>query len=174
MNPYAILGIVAAWLLSLAAMGYWQNDAGRTSEKVKWQATQTRELADANKKIVRLNDEARAIEQQRAALMSRIADGYEKERSNEKRKTDAVIADLRSGLLGLYDHAAGIQAGADQTGATGPGTGGSDGGAGTQLSRTAAEFLYTEADRADAIVRQLTACQQVVMDDRITVNGVPR
>lgn len=166
MNPWTILGIVAAWLLSLSAVGYWQNQAGHTAERVKWQARETTELVTANREIERLNNDARAEERRHAESISNIATGYERKIENEKHKTDVLIADLLAGSLVLHDP--GRQgAGASETGPTLPAAGERDGEAGTGLSAEASRFLLEQAGRCDAIVEQLTACQAVVISDRL-------
>ena len=167
MNPWAILGAVAAGLLSLAAMGYWQNQAGQDKCNAKWEARDITELRTANQKILDLEQRARDKERQHAANLSQIATNYEREIKNEKRKTDVLVADLLAGSLVLFDPAAGQSPGASETGPTPARPGERDGQAGTQLSTTAARFLLEEAGRADAIVEQLTACQQVIVSDRL-------
>lgn len=166
MNPRIAMAVIGAWLISLAAMGYWQNRAGHIAERGEWQARETSELRMANREIERLNGEARAKERQHAENMSSIATSYEKEMQNEKRKTDVLVADLLAGSLVLHDPA-GQSPGASETGATPASTGERDGETGCQLSTAAARFLLEEAGRADAIVEQLTACQQVVVSDRL-------
>ncbi len=34
MNPWIIIGLIVAWLASLAGVGYWQNEAGQTTQQV--------------------------------------------------------------------------------------------------------------------------------------------
>lgn len=166
MNPRIMLAVVAVWLLSLAAMGYWQNRAGHTAERADWQKRETSELATANRKIVQLNDEARAREREHAESISNIDTGYQRRIQNEQRKTDLLVADLLAGILVLHDPA-GQGAGASETGPAPTGPGERDGEAGCQLSTTAARFLLEEAGRADQIVDQLTACQAVIVSDRL-------
>lgn len=48
----------------------------------------------------------------------------------------------------------------------GPGISGRDGGAGAYLSTETAEFLLGLTGEADAVVRQLKACQAVAREDR--------
>jgi hypothetical protein len=45
-------------------------------------------------------------------------------------------------------------------------SGGSDGNSGGKLSEQLTTFLISEASRADQIVSQLSACQQVLIDER--------
>lgn len=166
MNPRILLAVVAIWLLSLSAMGYWQNQAGHTAERVKWQARETSDLSAANSEITRLNDEARAREREHAESISTIAAGYERKIENEKRKTDSLVADLLAGSLVLHDPA-GQSPGGSETGAAPARPGECDGKAGSELSTAAARFLLEEAGRADAIVEQLGACQAVIVSDRL-------
>ncbi len=165
MNPWTITGVLGAWLLSLAAMGYWQNDAGHTAERVKWQGEQTKELAAANRDIARLNDEARETERQHAASITNIAGAYERKLRDEKRKTDALVNGVLDGSLVLRDPG-GVQAGCGGTGEAGAGAGGHPDPAGTGLSAAAARFLLDLTGDCNTVAVRLSACQHVLISDR--------
>ena len=167
MNPWTILGVIAAWLISLSAVGYWQNQAGHVAERGKWEQREVVELTAINNKIEQLNREARDKELLYAANMSMIATGYEKEMKNAKRKTDERVADILSGSLVLRDPAASKQACGSETGSTPAPPGERDGETGGGfLSEAAAVFLISEAGRCDQIVEQLTAAQNIITGDR--------
>jgi len=171
MNPWAILGVLGAWLLSLAAMGYWQHDAGRTAERVKWQGAQTRELVAANIEIQRLNDAAREKERLHAASINNIAGAYERKLRDEKHKTDDLVNGVLDGSLVLRDPG-GVQAGCGAAGETGAGPGGHIDTAGTRLSAAAARFLLDLAGDCNAVALRLSACQAVVVSDRNLELGI--
>jgi len=167
MNPYAIIVALVIWIASLAGVGYWQNGAGHSAERVAWQAKDNVELAAANAKILQMETDARASEQAHAQTQSDISTDYERKLQDAQTQRQKDIAAARSGALRLRDPGASAQqscggsAGQDAASASGR-----DGAAEPGLSGPAAEFLLSEADRADAIVQQLGACQAVILADR--------
>ena len=166
MSSYRILAIVFVLLLSHGAIAYWQHTAGKTSERAKWQGKQIAELAQANQTIVDLNNRYRELEHRLDDEINVLTTKYLKEKQNAQRKTDALVADARAGYLVLWDAHA-MQAGVCGSGETTTPTSGSDGREGTQLSGETSQFLISEAGRADQIVLQLTACQGIVLADRM-------
>lgn len=159
--------VIVAVIAAIYGYGQQQFGLGGDAADAKWLKSENKKLAAANAEIKRLTDEKAAIE---ANSERRLADKttlYLKERRDEKAKSDAVIADLRTGNAGLFYHLAGSGgAGASGSRQAGPGTSGGDGGTDARLPAAIGAALYSEADRADAIVRQLGLCQQVVIEDR--------
>lgn len=167
MNPWLILGIAFVWACSLVGVGKWQNTAGHTAERVTWQAKETRELGAANKQILDLETAARAAEKLKQDTLAALAADYEKDLENAENQRKADVAAARSGAISLRDPGTGSAcAGGSPASPATSGAGGGNGQAGGKLSSDATEFLLSEADRADTIVRQLTACQAVVSADR--------
>lgn len=166
-NPYILLAIVAAWIASLAGVGIWQNHAGATAERVAWQAKEGKELIAANALIVVLETQARAAERAHATAISTISTTYQGKLTHAETQRKADVAAARSGAIRLFDPGASAQSAcASGGGEAVTRAGGRDGGEGAGLSPDAAEFLLSEANRADAIVEQLTSCQAVVRADR--------
>jgi hypothetical protein len=167
MNPYAIIAALIIWAASLAGVGYWQNGVGHVEESATWQKKDNAELKEANAKILQLETEARASEQAHSETQHLISTGLQKDLQNAEIQRQKDVADARSGAIRLRDPGApAVQNCGGGTSETATGTSGRDGQAGAELSANAVEFLLTEADRADAVVRQLTACQAVVDADR--------
>jgi hypothetical protein len=167
MNPYAIIAALIIWAASLAGVGYWQNGVGHVEESAAWQKKENRELADANAKILQLETEARVSEQAHSETQHLISTSLQKDLQNDEIRRQKDVADARSGAIRMRDPSApAIQACGGSTGEASTGTSGRDGQAGGELSPAAAEFLLTEADRADAVVQQLGACQAVIVSDR--------
>jgi Bacteriophage Rz lysis protein len=171
MNPWAILGIAAIWLLSLTAVGAWQNDAGQTTVRDEWSRADNKALTESNQKILELQAEVREKEREHARRMSRIANGYEKERQDEKHKTDMFVADVLAGRIMLFDPGSGVQADGSGSGQIGPTTGERDGQTHTGLSTAAAGFLFELAGECNQVVHQLDSCQEIVTSDRKIING---
>lgn len=167
MNPWIALGLVLAWVASLAGVGYWQNDAGHTAERVAWQTRDNEELRKANAKIIALNDAARQTEQQNAAKVAAIATDYERKLKDAKTQRDHDIADAYSGAIGLrIPSTSGITAGGSEAATTTAATGQCNGGTATELPRETVANLLALADDADEITNQLAACQEVIRADR--------
>lgn len=167
MNPWAIVGFLVVLLGSNIATGWWQNGAGHTEERAVWLDKDNQEITLANAKIIALEQAARDKEQKHGEELQQVAITLERNRSDELEKRDNTIARLRAGDLRLLDpHAAGARPAGDPAGQVATGPGQRDGAAAGELSGAAAEFLVSEASRADAIVNQLTACQDVLRKDR--------
>jgi prophage endopeptidase len=179
MNPYIIIAIAAAWLVSLGAVGTWQHRAGATAERVEWQTREASELRAANALIADLQDAARRTEQAHAQKLAEIADRHQKEIRNAETRRKADVAAVRDGTLVLRDpgRAASEGACAGQPAAPGAAASQRDGGQAGRLSGEAAEFLLGLAADADAVADQLAACQAVILTDRASINqegGDPR
>lgn len=173
-------GISSGWLYLIAvivvvALATWGLttlygagvESGTTAEKQRWQARENAALAEATRKIKELQESYRALEKRRAEDVAAAAAQYEKDKANEVAKRDRVIADLRGGNLRLrVPVAACSQGGGSAVPGAPAGAGGRDGGASAELSGPASEFLVGLASEADAVVRQLAACQAVIAADR--------
>lgn len=167
MNPYICLVIALAWIGSLTGVGYWQHGEGVKTERVNWQTRESKELRDANNKITMLQEQARQKEADHAQALSDISSNYQKELNDANKQNKALTDAVRSGELRLRDNNASCQsADGSYPGTVGTSTSGRDGRAGTELSREAAEFLLILTEEADAVVRQLNACQAVIKEDR--------
>lgn len=164
MNPWIILGIILAWLASITTVGYWQNDAGHTAERVAWQERANKELAYANIEITTLQDAYRAQEAAHAADLAAISKNYQQEKLRNEKTTEDRIAAARDGALVLRDPGAvSVQTcsgGVPETGAAHPGR--DDAGDGG-LSKVATEFLLNLTGRANGVRDKLTACQAELM-----------
>lgn len=167
MNPYVILGLVIAWVASLAGVGYWQNGAGHTAERVTWQARENTELQAANAKIFELEEAARAAEAAHTTELDKIAQRHQREIADAEVQKEADVAAARAGRIVLRIPAPCKDPnGGEGTAATAaPGVG--DGGATAELPREITANLYALADDADKVVRQLAECQAVVVEDRL-------
>lgn len=177
MNPYLLLGIGVAFVLSNLASYFTGKTDGRTHERAAWMERENTELAAANAKILELNSAARTKEAEHAAAVNLISTTYEGERNAARKETGRLIARARAGDVRLRDPAAGREKPCASGAVTpAPGPGERDGGKGADVPTTAAGVLSGEASaflvaltgEADEVVIQLTACQAVVTDDRRT------
>jgi hypothetical protein len=143
---------IQVWLLLalLIWVVWWGNsryDAGYAEAVSEYQ--EQRELNRIAKEKARKELEEKYNKQAEALI---------KEREKEYAKRDKVIADWQSGRLRLKPRF---------TPTTCPSSGDN---AGTEagLLGEDVQFLIREATRADAIVRQLSACQGLIKDDQTT------
>lgn len=166
MNPYVIIGLLVAWLLSATGVGWWQNAAGHTAERSTWQGRENKELVDANASIKRLEEEARDTERKHVLALANIDRRYQKELQDAEDQKARDVAAARAGriVLRIPSPCKGPDGGATSGVASTPGSG--DGQKTAELPREVAANLFALADDANAVVRQLTECQAVILDDR--------
>lgn len=167
-EPYRLLAGALLWLASLFAVGVWQHHAGAVGERVAWQAKEVTEQAAAAAQLKALSDAARAAEQKHAADMAALAADYERKLSDANKQRAADIAAVRAGTLRLRDKSGTcVPASTDPGAKAGPSSGIGNGTTGCELSETTSGFLLDFANDADDIARQLAACQQVIVQDRL-------
>lgn len=116
-------------------------------------------------KIQRDNHQAELIaaERKAAADMAAIDQAHQEAMTNAQTEIDRLVDAVRSGEQRLRDRFKCPANGVPQAGGS---PGGSHAGTAGGLQSEDAEFLIREAARADAVVRQLQACQAVVKADR--------
>lgn len=164
----AIVYGVTAYLDDVDAKGYTR---GQKETAAAYEKRDSEKLAKATARVKELEDQVRAQERQHAVQLAGISAQYQEDLANvEKAKRD-FVAGVHSGRIRLLDPgaAAGPRCPGGSGGAPGEtaaAAGGRDGPAPGELSREAAEFLLGLASEADALVKQLTACQRVVVQDR--------
>ena len=166
-NPYILLALVLAWIGSLAGVGYWQNEAGHTAERVVWQARDNAELAKANQTIHDTEEKYRAEERSHVMALEAIGEAQNQKDQDNEKKTASLIAAAHAGAYRLSDPGTPANEPVDyhlSKVASGPGLG--NGSQGRELSKELAAFLTSEAGRADGLVEQLSSCQQIIQDDR--------
>lgn len=156
------LGVLAI-VLGIYLYGREQYGQGVDAEAARWLMRENAELAAANAKIIQATTAARQAEHAAADRLAAVSAGYQKELKNERDKTSKLAAAARAGTLVLRDPAASaFQACADGMPEAAATAGGHPGQAPGQLSGAAAEFLLNLSGEADAVARQLEACQQVI------------
>lgn len=161
MNTQLIL--VLAWLASLVVVGGWQNASGHAAERLAVTQRDLSELATANEKITTMTNKMISDNAEHATRLSMISQQFEKEKQDETKKLDRVIADLRAERIRLRDPGSTSTTGktGDEDATT---TGKCDGETRGYLSKETSEFLVSLTGEADEVARQLTHCQEVVMD----------
>lgn len=166
MNPWLIVGSLVALIAVGLGGDYLGHERGVKEERLVWQTRESKELADANTKILALEEKARADERAHAMKLAKIAAEHQQEIADAQVQKDRDVADARAGRIILRipapckDSSGGVTPGASAT----PGVG--DGGAAAELPHETTADLLALADDADAVTRQLTACQAVIRADR--------
>lgn len=163
MFPFPLPYKLAAGVLILLGIvtASWLNGSSHATRAM--QAKIDALTASYQKATIQAQSQAEAKQQELAQQMNLIATKYEQELTNASKQHAADVAAIRAGTLRLRDNAGRASCPAPQTPST---SGGSDGSTGCELSQQFTEFLLSEADRADQYTRQLTACQQVIIQDR--------
>ena len=156
----AIALIVGYSIIVNAAYNDGYNAAKNHYQKLMAEADKAHAIVYAQ-----LEANARQQEQDHAATIAAVDQKYFKELKNVQAKNKADLAALRNGALQLRDRFICPDAGGSRPSTlTGSGMGNGTGTGGLRI--TDAEFLVSEADRADGIVIQLQACQEILRADR--------
>lgn len=167
-----IARLLAALVTALALIGggYWWGDSAATDRAAAQAlaAEQAKSLARAVADAGTAKDEHNAAYDQYL-----ISSAYQKGLSDGSATQASVVARIRSGDLRLSVPTRPAAGPAPQEAAAAAGAGRCDGPARAELSDQAAEFLTGLASEADAVVRQLGACQALVEQQRHACNGEP-
>lgn len=151
----------AALALAIAVACVYQTGVrnGRAEVQASWDAATARAQRDADIRAAK-EDAARLARVDRG---KKIIESLKQENANALAASDAVIADLRSGLLRLRDH---WRCPVSATAEVGAGAG-RDHGAAERREEGAGDLVRVAAE-ADA---QLRACQATLNADRKQING---
>jgi len=151
-------------------------DAGRSVERAEWQARESKELADANALILKLQDKNRKLERAAAAAAQQAAIDRRKGDEDDQAKKAAATDDVRANLerlcnaRGADSPAAREETGRDATGAAplaGPGV---NAASRSGLLRATADFFTSEALRANSVARRLQQAQALIRTYLATCN----
>ena len=126
-------------------------------------------LQDALNRLKQAQDRVRAAEDRNKVDLAKVVETYKKDLTNVKSVKDRTIADLNSGNLRLRVNLASCTSNSDGDPNSKVGTSGQQHNGGTAtgfLGEADATFLIEEASRADKIVKQLTAAQEILKKDR--------
>lgn len=163
-NPWVILGAVLALVAALAGAYFYGVGVGKDKVEAKWQKREAVINAATAEKI-RLAD-ARVLEAERksAENVAAVSQDYQAKLQEKDDEKTRAIANARAS--GLYVTTKRPKACGDPLPEAGPAPGGRYGETRTELSDALAEHFIAEANRADKIVEQLTACQALAIANR--------
>lgn len=163
MKSILFIGIILAWLGSLAYVGNYQYQAGSIAKNAEWREKENTELKLANKAIVDLRNKLAAAEKEKSEQLVIAANTYQEKENAAKEIHQKNISALRANLLRMYDPGTRSEPTNHQsTASTAATTNGSDGAKNTELSREASDFLLDLTYEADEVTRQLGLCQSTI------------
>ena len=166
LNPTAwLIGAIALALIGGTAYVTGRSD-GRKVERTEWQAKENKAIIDVQTELAKVQLEKDTIERNAQKALVAASETYQKGLKNEQVRKDKVIADLRAGVIRLRDPGTSYTLSKDTLPGVGATAGRCDGETGGKLSDELTTYLVTEANRADNIANQLTACQAVITADR--------
>lgn len=171
----AVVGVITAVNVHDSNIDKRAYDRGKSETEKKYLDRDNQQLRDANDQIQKLQNAARAAEQEHQQQVASLTLKLSKElKANESLKQADRVA-IRDGTLRLRDPGQRTASAANCVASPGaaPVTAatGSDGTAGSELSNSASEFLLDEANRADGAIAQLTAAQTLILAQIKTCNG---
>lgn len=165
-NPWMLLGALAATVALTFGVYFYGVSVGVDKTEAAWQAREAKINAASATAIQAAEAKARAAERKSAETVASVSAGYQAKLKEKDREKDRAIAGLRVANGGLFLDTKLPPSCGSPVPEAGPAPGGRDGSTRAELSDKAAEFLIGEANRADKIVEQLTACQAIVKKDR--------
>jgi hypothetical protein len=158
-NPYVIIGALVFAICSY----FYGHHTGVQVTKVEWEAEKAVAAADAAKILKAEQDKVREFEHLLANTQIRVEKVYvEKIRTVEVEKQQLIDVARTDGLF--IDASCPDPSNPMPSAASSPGS--DHGGTKARLSGEAAEALIAIAADADEITHQLTACQEVLRNER--------
>ena len=163
-NPWVIIAAIIG-LLAASIVGYLKGSHdGKVQIEALWQTREAAINAQAANKISEAAARVAAIEHAHADEINAVDTKYQ---TKLREKENALALALNAAKYsGLYAHTTCPAVSGNPTGGPVAPSGIGDGSPRVKLPDEDARFLLSEADRADKIVEQLTACQAVIRSDR--------
>jgi hypothetical protein len=158
-SPWVIIGA----LVLVIGSYFYGHRTGVQVTKADWEAEKAAAAIEAGKVLAKANQEVRELEHLLANTQNRVEKVYvEKIRTVEVEKQQLIDVARTDGLF--IDAACPDPSNAVSSPAASPG--GDYGGTKARLSGEAAEALIAIAADADEITHQLTACQEILRNER--------
>lgn len=158
-NPYVIIGALVLVVCSY----FYGHRTGVQVTKAEWETEKAAAAIEAGKALDKANKEVRELEHLLANTQNRVEKVYvDKVRTVEVERKQLVDVARTDGLF--------IDASCSDRGnampSTTPSASSNHGGTKARLSGEAAQTLIAIAADADEIVHQLTACQEILRNER--------
>lgn len=164
MYAYLIAAVVAAAMF--AGTAYKAYQLGADGVRAEYAARDLKASQDYAAKEREITEAYRAKEAKLAQQVAAVSKDYQRKVANAHTQRLADLAAIDARTLRLRDPGTDSQA-CGSTAATPSATAsGRDDRSGAYLSDKAARFLLGLATEADSVVTQLSACQQILIDER--------
>lgn len=165
---YARLAVVLVLILALGAAIYKYGTYRENLIKVEYQQRDLKAANDYAAKEREITEKYRLQEENWQSQFAAASKAYQKGLANAETSKLSAIAAVESGALRLrLTDSADCKAGGNQPSETTAGAERRNGDAeGRFLGKADSAFLIAEASRADSIVKQLSACQQILSSER--------
>jgi len=158
-NPYVIVGALVLVICSY----FYGHHTGVKVTRAEWEAEKATAAIEAGKVLAKAQDEVRELEHLLANTQTKVEKVYvDKVRTVEVERKQFVSAARNDGLF--IDASCPDRSNAVPSAA--PSTSSDHGGTKARLSGEAAEALIAIAADADEITHQLTACQEILRNER--------
>ncbi len=158
-NPYVIVGALVLAICSY----FYGHHTGVQVTKAEWEAEKATAAIEAGKALDKANQEVRELEHLLANTQNRVEKVYVDKIRTVEVVRDKLIDTARTDGL-FIDASCPDRSNAVPSAATSPGS--DHGGTKARLSGEAAEALIAIAADADEITHQLTACQEILRNER--------
>ena len=158
-NPWMIVG----GLVIVIGAYFYGHSNGTDSVLAKWNAEKAEMNVQALAELEAAHARAAAIEKEMSGRLQVATSKYMKAIKGKKDAEAAAVGRAADG--GLFIDAR-CEGGADAVSGAAPGAGGSNGAQRVELSRASGEFLVRLAAEADRVTEQLTACQNILIEER--------
>lgn len=143
--------------------------AGRAAALLEVARRDNEQLARAQAEIDRLTAERELVERSHAAQLAKLDQQWTRRVADVEARKERFVGDVVAGRIRLFDHGrkpddCGAGRARDQAGKADAAASVGDAAGGSELSGPLAQFLGSEASRADAIVLRLTAAQDLLRE----------
>lgn len=155
--------LLAMFVVAISSYFYGHRQ-GQAVVQAEWQAEKAEANAQAALAIKKAQDEAMATERRQAAQFRTVEAKLIEDNRKVQNEKDALLANFKSSGLRLPS-----TKGTDHSGTVSSITSSSSGDNAEAVCHLPEEFvrdLATEAERADQITLQLTACQMILEEER--------
>ena len=163
---YAKALVLLAVLCSIGVAIYKYGTYRENLIRVEYQQRDLKASQDYAAKEREITEKYRSQEENWQKQFVAASKAYQKGLANAETQKLADAAAVDAGRIRLLDPGTVGKACGDSPPSTAPSTSGRNGSEGSELSAKAAKFLLSLAGDADAVVMQLSACQQILSSER--------
>lgn len=175
-NPYVIIGLMVAWILSMVGYGIHEKQQGEDTARAACTTARVAEAVVAASKIQELQTAARANIERHGAAQAAISSAYQKDIEYVQNQKTAALAAVRAAGRVRVQPASSytMRPGDCSLPVAAPGSPGNNGSPQGDVHREDASpdpgidtaVLIGLASECDSITRQLVRAQELIVEDR--------